>query len=160
MRTQHIIAAGLLSGLLLTSCGREPGAETERLNEQMRENSAEMNRADDAEEWMDEREEARKELADLRESMITRRERESKRLADGIKDAEKRAECEAHIAELNRNIARIDTQLASVESATSETWQDVKRGMRTATDSTKNWFEREAEKIDRKTDADADDDGH
>ncbi|MBL7954769.1 MAG: hypothetical protein JNJ91_06995, partial [Flavobacteriales bacterium] len=62
MRTKpYFLATLLLSGGLLVACGTEAGKETERVNDQMQENRNEVAKADDAEEWMNEREEARKE---------------------------------------------------------------------------------------------------
>ena len=161
MRTHTLhLATLLLSGGLLAACGTEAGKETERRQEQMQENKAEMNEADTKQEWLRERDEARKELADLRENMSDRLERERKRLADGIKDGEKRAECERHIAELQQNIARIDASTTGLSTATDKTWESIKRESRQAADETKSWWDRQKEAIDKKTDADKDKDGH
>jgi chromosome segregation ATPase len=145
---------------MLAACGSEAGKETERTTEQMQENKKEMAEADTKKEWLNERDEARKELADLRESMSVRLERERTRLADGIKDAGKKKECETHIAELEKNIARIDASSTRVGKATQETWEDIKRESRQAADETKSWWARQKEWIDKQTDADKDHDGH
>ena len=108
----HYLVTLLLSGGLLVACGTEAGKETERVQDQMQENREEVAKADDTEEWLEERDEARKEMADLRETMSKRLEREREDLAKGIKNAEKRAETERHIAELEQNIARIDATVA------------------------------------------------
>jgi chromosome segregation ATPase len=149
-----------LAALLLVACTPEPGTETERVDDQMQENRKEMTNADDAEEWLDERREAREELADLRQKLDSRMLREEKRLADGIKDAEKRAECENHIAELKANIARIDASIATVDASTDSDWEKLKAETRAAADETETWFNEQVEKIDRATDADNDNDGH
>jgi len=39
-------------------------------------------------------------------------------------------------------------------------WDDVKTGTRRTVDDIGDWFDRQAEKVDRKTDADKDMDGH
>lgn len=160
MRTKpYFLATLLLSGGLLVACGTEAGKETERVNDQMQENRNEVAKADDAEEWMNEREEARKEMANLRETLSNRLERERKDLADGIKNAEKRAETERHIAELEQNIARIDATMVTYDGSTNSTWNDVKMEGRKAIDETKNWWERQKDWVDAKTEADKDNDG-
>ncbi len=158
--TPQLLATVLLSGGLLAACGTEAGKETERTTEQLQENKKELAEADTKKEWINERDEAREELARLRETLSDRLERERKRLADGIKDAEKKKECETHIAELEKNIVRIDASSTRVGEATEETWQDIKRGSRQAADETKGWWDRQKEWIDKQTDADKDHDGH
>ncbi len=161
MRTPPSILLGTaFTALLLSSCGREPGNETDRVQDQMQENSKEIASADDARELMNERQEAVRELASLREKLDARLIREEKRLADGIKDKERRTECETHIAELRTNIARIDATVGSVEGSSDTDWQRIKSESHTMMDSTNTWFDRQLEKIDRETNADADKDGH
>lgn len=151
---------GVLAALLLVACGRQPGHETDRVTDQMEENVKELNKADDQEEWMEERQEAVKELTDLREKLFARQMREEKRLADGIKNTERRAETANHVQELKANIDRIDASLGNLQASTSANWQQVKREAHDLADTTANWFDRQIEKIDRNTDADADNDGH
>lgn len=161
MRTESIFtSACLIGGLLFAACGAEPGKATEETTEQMQENSKEMSKADDAEEWREERAEAAKELRDLRENLVDKQTREQKRLADGIKDATKKSECEARITELKANIGRVDAALAKVDGSTDTDWSNTKAEARKTVDDTQNWIQREGEKIDWKTDADADNDGH
>jgi len=151
---------GAITSILFVACGRDPGTETERVTDQMNENKGEVAKADNTKEWMNERDEASKELAGLREKLSERLVREEKRHADGIKDTERRAECAQHITELKANIARIDASMGAMKTSTSNDWQRVKGDTRTTTDSTRNWFERQAEMMDRKTDMDSDKDGH
>lgn len=159
-QTTYLFAATLMAGLFISGCGRQPGHETERVNDQMEENSKEMSNADDREEWMEERREASRELGELREKLVDRKMKEEERLADGIKDAERRAECERHIAELKSNIERIDTHMRTMDNSANTDWQRVKAEGRALADTTSNWFERQFEKVDYKTKADADNDGH
>lgn len=91
----------------------------------------------------------RKELADV-----------DAKLADTKLKAERRTELEATKAELNAQLGRLDTQLGDVDRSTKENWEETKAAVRKAADETGNWFQRQAEKIDRKTDADNDKDGH
>ncbi|HEY0978181.1 MAG TPA: hypothetical protein VGE21_11990 [Flavobacteriales bacterium] len=161
MRAIHpIIPATAVAFLMLTACGRQPGQETERVQDQVNENAKEMAKADDQQEWLEERAEATREMTALRERLDQRLIREQKRLADGIKDKERRAECEAHIKELQANIARIDASMGTMGGSTATDWQHIKGESRTMMDSTTNWFDRQVEKIDKRTDADKDNDGH
>lgn len=155
----YTLAALLLSGGMLVACGTEAGKETERVNDQLQDNRENMADADDTREWMKEREKANEELADLRENMTSRLERERKRLADGINDAEKRAEKERHIAELEQNIARIDANTTDLNNASQNTWRDVQTKSRQATDETRNWWDRQKDWIDAETKSDNDRDG-
>jgi len=157
---QIALMMGAVASLMFTACGREAGNETERVTDQMNENTEEVVAADDSKEWMNERTEASKELADLREKLDARLIREEKRLADGIKNAERKAECTQHIAELKMNIARIDASTGTMQNSTSSDWQRIKADGRMMADSTNNWFERQGEKIDRSTNMDSDKDGH
>jgi hypothetical protein len=159
---KYLILPALVGGLLLTSCGTQPGDATEKTNEQLQENKKEMTdaRAEGTEEWREERTEAVKELRDLRATLEERQLREQKRLNDGIKDEEKRAETQAVVTELGTNIARIDATLAKMDASTGADWSRVRSEARQTADETKSWWDRQKELIDRKTDADNDRDGH
>ena len=95
------LTACLLSGMLFIACN-DAGDATEKTTDQLQENRKEMADANNESntEWRNERDEAARELRALREDLVREQEKERKRLADGIKDAKKRAECEARIAEL------------------------------------------------------------
>lgn len=163
MKTGSILPVTcLLGGLLFTSCGTNPGNATEKTNEQMQENRSEINEAktENAEEWREERVEAIKELRDLRATLENRQMREQERLNEGIKNAEKKAECQAVITELGTNIARIDASLTKMEASTGTDWSNVKAEGRQTADETKTWWDRQKEMVDKKTDADKDNDGH
>lgn len=163
MKTQVFQCATALFGVLLfTACGTESGDVTEKTTEQLQENRSEMNeaRADVREEWREERTEAMKELRDLRATLEDRQIREQKRLDDGIKDADSKSECQLLIAELGANIARIDASLMKMEASTATDWSNMKAEARRTADNTKGWWSRQRELIDKKTDADNDNDGH
>ena len=155
------LTAFLLSGVLVTACN-DAGDATEQTTDQLQENRKEMSDASDEsnKEWRAERDEASRELRALREDLVREQEKERARLAEGIKDAGKRAEWETRIAELTVNIERIDAAQRNVDGSNDRNWQEVKAGSRKAADDTKNWFQRQAELIDKKTNADADNDGH
>lgn len=148
-----------MTALLLVACSAEPGATTEKVNDEMQEAQKEMAKADDTKEWMNERDEARKELSNLRDRLVDRRDRVQGRLTDGVKDAKKRTEMEALVGEYNTNIARLDTYTPRLDGATDSDWEGVKNDMRTMSDSTSNWFDRQADKIDAETKSDNDKDG-
>ena len=163
MKTPILLTTTLFAGgLLFTSCASEPGDATEKTTDQMQENSKELNeaQADNSTEWLEERTEATKELRDLRTTLEERQIREQERLNEGIKDAKKKAETEAVIAELSANIARIDASLGKMEASTNTDWSNVKSEARQTADETKTWWDRQKEAVDKKTDADKDNDGH
>jgi hypothetical protein len=57
-------------------------------------------------------------------------------------------------------VARVDAEMGRLERATANTWEDVKQGVSNTANDVGDWFTKQAEKIDRKTDADHDKDGH
>ena len=152
------LTTACLTALFLVACGADPGDTTEKVNDEMQEAQKEIAKADDTQEWMNERE-ARKEMMNLREKLVNQRDRTQERLTDGVKDAKKRAELEALVAEYNTNIDRLDGFSPRLDGATDGNWEGMKNEMRTMSDSTSNWFDRQADKIDAKTDADKDNDG-
>ena len=137
-------------------------------------NSAENVREDVTEAKADANDEVAKAMKDLEEAKASAtlelRELQAKlrkevadidgKLADTKLKADRRAELENTKAELNAQLAKLDTQLGDVDRATKDTWEETKAAVRNAKDETDNWFKRQAEKIDRKTDADRDNDGH
>lgn len=152
----------LLGGLMFTTSCMDSGDASEKTTDQMQENKNEMNEAktESSEEWREERTEAVAELRELRATLESQQVREQERLDKGIKDAGKKAECQAMIAELNTNIARVDASLMKMDASTGTDWSNVKAETRMATDETKTWWGRQKEMVDKKTDADKDNDGH
>lgn len=106
------------------------------------------------------KEEVAKEMRDLREMLAVRLAKVEAKLQDPALKAEQRTEWEGYKVEVNDQMARLDNSLGDVERASNETWADVKKGTRETTDDVGNWFQRQAEKIDRETKADGDKDGH
>lgn len=158
-----LLSAACLFGMLLsTSCSSDKGDATKKTTDLLQENRKEMNasKADSREAWREERAEAMKELRDLRSTLEDRRVREQKRMDDGITDARKKAASASTIAELGTNIARIDASLTKLEVSTATDWSNAKAEARRTTDDTKSWWGRQMEAIDKKTDADNDNDGH
>ncbi|MBK8500124.1 MAG: hypothetical protein IPL52_15200 [Flavobacteriales bacterium] len=163
MKNPLLLTASCLLGVLLsTSCSTDTGDVTDKTTDQLQENRKEMAeaRTENREEWREERTEAMKELRDLRATLENRLIREQERLKDGIKDADRKSECQALIAELGTNIARIDASLLKMEVSSATDWQNVKAEARRAQEETKSWWSRQRELIDKKTAADNDNDGH
>ncbi len=106
------------------------------------------------------KEEVAKEMRDLREMLVVRLAKVEAKLQDPTLTAEQRTEWEGYKVEVKDQMARLDNSLGDVERASNETWDDVKKGTRETTDDVGNWFQRQAEKIDRETKADGDKDGH
>lgn len=106
------------------------------------------------------KDEASRELRSLREDLAVELTKADERLKDPALTEAERTEWGAYKTDVNDQIARLDANLNDVESASAETWEDVKAGTRKVADDVGNWFQRQAEKIDKKTDADNDNDGH
>jgi hypothetical protein len=155
-------AACLFGLLLLNACDTGSADATAKTTDQIQENRSEINNAnaEGHEEWHNERAEAIKELRELRGTLMDQQASEQKLLDAGIKDAERKSECVAMIAELGSNIARIDASLLKLEATTGTDWSSVKAEARRTADDTKSWWSRQRELIDKKTDADNDNDGH
>lgn len=73
---------------------------------------------------------------------------------------EERAKQEALKTELSEQRDRVERALGQVEGATPDTWETIKADAKRTTDDVAAWFERQAEKIDRETTRDNDQDGH
>jgi chromosome segregation ATPase len=151
MRTTNIIMLSLaVAASGLVACSEQPdGAD------QM---ESEVDKA--MEDMRREREELAQEFRELRAEMNARLAEVDNKLNDPSLTAEARVEWEAEKEELNEQMDRVDGETSKLENATKETWNDVKHGTRNTIDDIGNWFERQAEKVDRETDADTDKDGH
>lgn len=151
MNSKNIINLGLVvATLAFVACNNAPAEETKI--EQKVDNALEdvsLAKAD-----------AAKNMRALHEKLAIRLVKvEAKLQEPGITTAQ-RTEWEASRTELKDQMKRLDDGIAQVEGSTNETWKDVKEGTRQTTEDVDNWFQRQAEIIDRKTDADKDKDGH
>ena len=107
-----------------------------------------------------EKEDATRELRKVREDIAVELAKAAEHLKDPSLAPVERTRWEEVRKEAKEQMERLDRSLKDVDSATAEAWSDVKRAATDAVRSTRDRFKRQAEKIDRKTDADADDDGH
>lgn len=107
-----------------------------------------------------EKESVSKDMRDMREKISKRMAEVETKLSDPAIDAETKAKFEQEKQDLKQQMDRVDGNLSSVENATKETWNDVKAGSKQAADETENWFQRQKELIDQKTEVDHDKDGH
>lgn len=107
-----------------------------------------------------EKESISKDMRDMREKISKRMAEVETKLSDPAVDAETKAKFEQEKLDLKQQMDRVDGNLSSVENATKETWNDVKASSKEAADETENWFQRQKELIDQKTDVDHDKDGH
>ena len=99
-------------------------------------------------------------MRELRNKINIRMAEVDAKLSDPDLDADKRAKFEQEKIQLKEQGDRMDGNLSEVETATKENWSDVKASSVKAADDTENWFQRQKELIDQKTDADKDNDGH
>jgi hypothetical protein len=98
-------------------------------------------------------------LRDIRVRLDQRLEAIEIKLQDpSLTDADRQL-WEARRAEARAHVKRVDDDLARVQGATTTVWEDVKQGVSNTAKDVGNWFEEQAEKIDRNTDADLDNDG-
>ncbi|MBX2971976.1 MAG: hypothetical protein KF797_02635 [Flavobacteriales bacterium] len=150
MNTKLINAAILSSLMAFTACGDAPSNADQM--EQKVDRAMEDLRAG--------RDELGRELRDLREQLAVELTKAEEKLKDPALKPEERSEWEGFKAEVETQITRLDGNLNDVESATTNVWENVKNDTRKTADDIGDWFERQAEKIDRKTDVDKDNDGH
>lgn len=152
MRTIAFAAASAISiSLLLVACGEEKPTSSEEL--QARVDVAMENLRKD-------KEDLTAELRALREDLAVERTRAEERLKDPKLTAEQRKEWGAFKDDVDTQISRIDRHLEDVGSATAETWEKVKAATKKAAEDVGDWFRRQAEKVDRKTRTDLDNDMH
>ncbi|HRH38534.1 MAG TPA: hypothetical protein PK760_09320 [Flavobacteriales bacterium] len=71
-----------------------------------------------------------------------------------------RKELEEARAEMGLQVNRIDAAISDVGLATRDTWLEVKDATKKLTADIEDWFRKQEEKVDKKTDADHDGDGH
>lgn len=150
MKTNLISTAVVGAFLSFTACSDAPKNADQM--EQKVDNAMEEMRAG--------KEEVGRELRDLREKLAVELTKADERLKDPQLKPEERAEWEAFKADVNNQVDRLDGKLDDVDAVTAEKWEAVKADTRKTADDVGNWFERQAEKIDKKTDADKDKDGH
>jgi chromosome segregation ATPase len=152
MKTTNIIMISLAiaaSGLVV-GCSEQPDTA-----EQME------SKVDEAmEDMRKEKDELRDELHEMRVDMAQRMVEVDDKLNDPTITEEAKAEWQEERNEIKGQMDRLDKETSNLENATKETWNDVKEGTKNTVDDIGNWFERQAEKIDRETGADADKDGH
>ena len=151
MKTTNIIMLSLaVSACGLVACSEQP-RDTGSMERQVDEAMNDL-RAD--------KDELAAEFRELREDISKRMAEIENELGDPDLTAENRADFEQEKKELNEQLDRVDDGASKLENATKETWQDVKSGAKKTANDVENWFERQAEKIDKETKADADHDGH
>ncbi len=151
MNTKIIINLGLVVATLgFVACNNAPADETKM--EQKVDNAIEDISTAKAD--------AAKNMRALHEKLAIRLVKVEARLQEPGITVEQKKEWETSRTELKDQMKRLEDGIAEVEGSTNETWKDVKEGTRQTTEDVDNWFQRQAEIIDRKTDADKDKDGH
>lgn len=147
----------ITASLGLVACGTGPEPET---MEQNVDQGIEQLNEDLATEMDKSRVEMTEELRSLRSDIDAYQVRIEKKLEDKSLKPEERAELEAKHTAYQEQVARIDRATSDLGMATRETWVDVKQGTRSTMDEIGDWFKKQAENVDEKTDADNDKDGH
>jgi hypothetical protein len=166
MRTSstYALAIALVAGsFVLPGCSDTPAeqkAETEKKLDKIEDKMADSKMADTPKEWEKERADILEDLRDLRNDIDQELNKTNVDLADKDIKPSVRKDKEALKAELEREKANLDAMVAKAEASTDATWTTVKMDLDKAANDTKSWWAREKEKIDKKTKADNDNDGH
>lgn len=148
MKTMKLGVAGLIAALTLAACNS--GTTAEQMDRQADRTMAEFE---------ENRHAAVDDLRDIRVRLDQRLEAIEIKLQDpSLTDADRQL-WEARRAEARAHVKRVDDDLARVQGATTTVWEDVKQGVSNTAKDVGNWFEEQAEKMDRNTDADLDNDG-
>lgn len=151
MNSKTIITLSLaIATLGLMSCNSAPPPETEM--EKQVDNALEDVSTAKAD--------AAKNMRALHEKLSIRLVQVEARLNDPGTTEEQKKEWGSARTELKDQMKRLEDGIAEVEGSTNDTWGDVKESTHQTTQEVDNWFQRQAEIIDRKTDADKDHDGH
>ena len=150
-----VAALGLLLGI---GCTKTADRVDDTLQDAEKKIDLDMNRA--MKQLAEDKRVIAADLRELREDIDVRLGRLDQKLErENTKPAE-RAEWRQERAHLMEQRVRVEKALDRVTDADTDTWMDVKNAVNKDRDEVGTWLEQEAEKIDRKTDADADDDGH
>ncbi len=145
----------IIMTLALTTIGLVACSEAPQNNDKME------NQVDNTlEDIQQEKNAIAEEMREMRNKIEMRLTKVEAQLSDPALDAETRAKFEQEKTELKQQMDRVDGNLSEVERATKETWNDVKASSAKAADETENWFQRQKELIDQKTEVDKDHDGH
>lgn len=151
MNSKIIINLSLVGAMLgLVACNNAPKEEV-KMEKQV------DNALEDITEAKDD---AAKNMRALHEKLAIRLVKVEAKLKEPGMTKDQQNEWEASRVELKDQMKRLEDGLDQVDRSTNETWKDVKENTSKTTQDVDNWFERQAEIIDRKTDADKDMDGH
>lgn len=144
--------------LLLVACAT-PAEKAENVEEQV---DQELDRLDKAlaQDLEPDRAAMTEDLRNLRIRIADKLVEVEKKLASNDLTKEERAEWQTYRSELVAQRDRIDRNLSAVGLATRDTWNDAKRETESIAKDVEDWFKRQAEKVDTKTDRDGDRDGH
>lgn len=152
----------LAGGLLFTSCSNTPAEQQDKMNdkiENVHEDMKDLN-AETGAEFDRDRKDIADDLRDLRDNIDNKLKDTNDKLAKTDLKADERSEAEAMKAELEKEKAQVDAELDKVTNATVETWNDVKTEATKTSNDVKTWWNQQKEKVDKKSDADNDNDGH
>ncbi|MEO8589139.1 MAG: hypothetical protein ABI432_07220 [Flavobacteriales bacterium] len=158
-----VLVTALSGGLMLASCSETPKEQSEEMNKKMegvQEEMQDVATADTRAEWQNEREDVLTKLRNMRDDIDKELNRCNEKLAGKDLKASERAEQTAMQAELMREKTTVVDLLAKVEGSDQTTWSTVKEDTRKTSDDVEAWWKRFKDNIDKKTDADRDNDGH
>ena len=158
-----LLAAAFGSGLMLASCSDTPQEQNEEMNKKMEDVQDEMKdvqAADTPAEWQKERNDVLDKLRSMRDDIDKELARTNEKLAGKDLKPSERADETAMQAELMREKTRVTELITTVEGSEEGTWAAVKADAQKTSDEVESWWKRTKENIDKKTNADRDNDGH
>jgi hypothetical protein len=149
--------AFMLSGMLIAGCG--PAEQAENTKEKVDSGIEQLN--DDLRADLEkDKAELTADLERLKVRTETKILNFDERLRDDKLTPAERKELEDARKELKGQLTRIEVATSNVGVATRDSWLEVKDATDKVVDDIDGWFARQAEKMDKKTDADRDGDGH
>jgi F0F1-type ATP synthase membrane subunit b/b' len=166
MKTNLSIATGIAAVAFgLWGCSQSNPQEArdtmnnklEKIEDKMQDAKVE---AETPKEWVSERNDILDDLRSLRDNIDDQLAKHNVKLADKDLKKSERREHEAMKAEFEKEKGIVEGLVKNVEGATDATWATVKVDTRKTSDEVKAWWAKMKEDMDRKTDADKDNDGH
>lgn len=164
MKTNISIATGIAAMAFgLWGCSQsDPQEARDTMNNKLDKIEDKMQdaKADTPKEWVSERNGILDDLRALRDGIDDQLSKYTMKLADKDLKPSVRRDHEAMKTEFTKEKSVVEGLITNVEGATDATWATVKGDTRKTSDEVKAWWARMKDDMDRKTDADKDNDGH
>lgn len=152
-----LLAVFTAASFAMAGCGTGPDAAEmgSKVDEQIEQLNEDLN-----DDWEESRAELTEDLRELKADIEKHIVAMEKRLEDKTLTKTEREALETKRIEYKEQASRIDRATSDLGMATRKTWNDVKTATKNTAKDIGDWFSRQAENVDKKTDADNDQDGH